>query len=60
MRSRTLAKWSALLVGLVVSSLATGCGPRLPPFTEVEGKTAYSLVRQGDATIETALPTRLI
>jgi peptidase E len=29
-------------------------------FTEVEGKTAYSLVRQGDSTNETALPTRLL
>ena len=29
-------------------------------FTEVPGKTAYSLVRQGNSTNETALPTRLL
>jgi peptidase E len=29
-------------------------------FTEVAGKTAYSLVRQGDTVIESALPTRLL
>ncbi len=29
-------------------------------FTEVEGKTAYSLTRQGDTVVETALATRLI
>src|SRR6202044_2663228 len=29
-------------------------------FTELPGKTAYSLVRQGDSTTETALPTRLL
>ena len=29
-------------------------------FTEVEGKTAYSLTRQGDVTRETALDTRLL
>jgi peptidase E len=28
--------------------------------TEVEGKVAYSLTRQGDQVIETALPTRLL
>lgn len=27
-------------------------------FTEVPGRTAYSLVRRGDTTVETALPTR--
>jgi peptidase E len=29
-------------------------------YTEVPGKTAYSLLRQGDTTVETALPTRLL
>jgi hypothetical protein len=29
-------------------------------FTEVEGKTAYQLVRQGTTVTETALPTRLL
>jgi peptidase E len=29
-------------------------------FTEVPGKTAYSLVRHGDTVTETALPTRLL
>jgi hypothetical protein len=29
-------------------------------FTEVEGKTAYSLARVGDAAREVALPTRLL
>ncbi|HWE66410.1 MAG TPA: peptidase E [Acidimicrobiales bacterium] len=29
-------------------------------FTEVAGKTAYSLTRQGDRTVELALPTRLL
>lgn len=29
-------------------------------FTEVEGKTAYSLTLQGDKVIETVLPTRLL
>jgi peptidase E len=29
-------------------------------FTEMEGKTAYSLTRQGDTVVEVALPTRLI
>ena len=29
-------------------------------FTEIPGKTAYSLVRQGDTVTETALPTRLL
>jgi peptidase E len=29
-------------------------------FTEVPGKTAYSLTRQGNRTVETALPTRVL
>jgi peptidase E len=29
-------------------------------FTEVPGKTVYSLVRRGDSVLETALPTRLL
>ena len=39
----------------------SSCGTELhEAFTEQPDKTAYSLTRRGDTTVETALPTRLL